>query len=108
MRAGLTEPRDDRSEIADFIENRFHPPGACCVPSGIDCPPPANGLGALSTRRRSPRESMANAGARCMSSWKPRTQALLLDEESGASSHDVLRRVRALDGDADLRPVRSG
>ena len=44
-------------------ENRFQPPGSGIVPSGIACPPPPAPLGALSVRRRSPRESIANVGA---------------------------------------------
>jgi hypothetical protein len=54
---------------------RFQPPGAGTVPSGIAWPPPGPPPGADSTRRRSPRDSMAKPGAGCISRVKPRASA---------------------------------
>ena len=47
------------------------PPGCGQCPVGHRRPPPGPPPGALSTRRRSPCESIAKVGAGCMSSWNP-------------------------------------
>ncbi len=58
------------SRSVTSIAKRFQPPGSCMVPSGIGWPPPPVGFGALRTSRRSPRDSIANGGAGCISSLK--------------------------------------
>ena len=59
--------------------NRFQPPGRGRVPSGMLCPPPPAPPGALNSRRRSPRESIAKVGAGCMSRSKPQPCAVEVD-----------------------------
>jgi len=60
-----------RSRSSTSSMNRFHPPGSGRRPSGMLCPPPPTPLGALNTRRRSPRLSIANVGAGRISSRNP-------------------------------------
>ncbi len=60
------------SRSATSIEKRFQPPGVGSVPSGIACPPPPPPPGALEDQAEVARDSMANVGAGCITSSKPR------------------------------------
>ena len=60
------------SRSGTSIAKRFQPPGSGRLPSGIAWPPPGPVPAALSSRRRSPSTIIANAGAGCITSVKPR------------------------------------
>ena len=62
---------DGRVEVVDLEHEPVPAARLGLVPSGIACPPPPAPLGALSASRRSPRVSIANVGAGCITSSKP-------------------------------------
>ena len=59
------------SRSATSSWKRFQPPGSGRRPSGIAAPPPGPPPGALSSSRRSPRSSIANGGAGCITTSNP-------------------------------------